>query len=221
MNKTVKSGYIMVFTLIIISLSTMLITNLSYKVRSHIHYTKTATIQEKAKLLALSGLEIAKSQLSFEQEKERNKEKKEHKNSTIENIKLFIKKIVPSLNSWQNFKLSKKSDGINGQIQLCIMSEEGKININELFSIKDKKFVWINQNAKKIVQYICSEIEKYTKKEKLFNDIESYLKKRKNKLYDVTQLLSIKNMNYFNNNVFYEPSNKNESKKINRTEQQD
>jgi len=130
------------------------------------------------------------------------------KTDAQQEAKQFIIKILPILNSWQSFKLTKKNDGITGSIKICIGCEEGKIDINQLFDFQKKQF--INEGAqqkdyKKIMQKFFAMIKEVVGGDNLFKTFEKFLKGRKNKLYDPTELLTIKEFERFNKNIFYTP----------------
>jgi len=212
-----RPGYVMVFSLMMIAIIIVLITAVVDRSRVHVHYMKTIIDREKAKSLAWSGVQVAMSQLAtMHQSKkedaaartEKEAADKKKKTDVQQEAKQFITTILPRLNRWQSFKLTKKNDGITGSIKICIGCEEGKININQLFDFQKKQF--INEGAKqkdykKIMQQFFAKIKEVVGGDKLFKTFEKFLKERENKLYDPTELLSIKEFKRFNKNIFYTP----------------
>jgi len=110
--------------------------------------------KERAKILALSGLEIAKVQLAIVQKSEdtlREDAKAPPQGDrggaglselwTEKEAKEFIKNVYPYLNQWQVFKLDNKNFGTDGEIKISIGVEEGKVDLNQIFDFKNKKFV--------------------------------------------------------------------------------
>jgi hypothetical protein len=118
-------------------------------------------------------------------------------------------KILPSLNTFQEFQLSHEVDGIDGVIKVCIVCEEGKINLNQVFDFKTKKFVGEGQPSgdwKLVLQAIFKKIETMVGGGDLFVPFERFLKKREGKkIEDVTELLSIKEFFVFKDLVYYDP----------------
>src|SRR5690606_18056883 len=107
---------------------------------------------------------------------------------TQESIAYF----VPRINRWQTFSLTEEKDGINGTIQICLMSEEGKININRIYDFEKKKFIGEGnkqEDWKILLQEIFNQIEKQANTKGLFEAFTAFLKKQDGPLDDVTQLL--------------------------------
>jgi len=227
--RTGKPGYMIVLSLILISLIVAIVTTMANKSRIHIRYIKTMINREKAKMIAWSGVQVAKSQLANmgvvkdvkessqdknknqkdKQKKQNGKKKKEKGGKRLEEAKQFITKLFPVINRWQTFKLNKKNDGITGELKICLGCEEGKIDINQFFDFVHKKFFGEGSKKndyKKVMQQIFAQIKKVAGGEDVFSKFEKFLKDRQNKLYDPTELLKIKELERFKENVFYEPS---------------
>ena len=95
MSNTTKPGYILVLTLIILSIGVLLVTQLSHRGMVHIHFDQTMIEREKAKSLALGGIQLAISQLSIKATETAKNEKQEEKKDQKQEL---IKKIVPAMN---------------------------------------------------------------------------------------------------------------------------
>lgn len=223
MNHTKRSGFIMILTLMIISMIMILVTRLYEQSRIHAALVHTLINREKAKMLALSGVQLALSQLSVEQEKAEQKnelalQKEKVKDATkqIDTIeKRFLEHVLPALNRWQQFKLSKEHDGIDGLIKITISCENGKININQLFDFAKKKFKGEGQlsgNMKNFVQLITKHLVELTGQKDLFFPLLDFLSKRGYQLNEVSELLAIKEFDIFKDRIFYQPPEKTEKK---------
>ncbi len=216
-----QQGFILVLTLMLLSIGVLLVTQLSHRGMVHIHFDQTMIDREKAKELALGGLQLAISQLTIKETDESKKPaagkpaasvtssgKKEEKDSKQE----FLKKLIPALNRWQTFELKEKVDGIDGTVQFAISCEQGKINLNQVYDFETKKFIGEGQQAndmKKIMQTWFGSMKKFTGDKDFFSPFATFLKERQYKLNDATELLSNTDFQKaFMLNVFYEPPTK-------------
>lgn len=152
-TKNLNPGYILVLTLMIISILVIVVTGVFYNTVAQIAFTKTIVDREKAKVLALSGIQLAIDKLTLPEEKpqkeEVDKKGKEDSKPKDNKSKQLLKRILPKLNRWQVINLKEDTEGIDGQIKICITSEDGKINLNKLFDYKTHKFL-NDADAKKI-----------------------------------------------------------------------
>ena len=221
----------------------MLSTSISFRGRVHTSYAKIMLDREHAKMLAFSGLQIAMTQLAIkEQDKDKkaganasansqgqqgkkgkpaNDKKTETKTSALwteKESKEFIKNVFPVLNRWQEFKLTAGKYGLDGVVKICIGSEEGKIDLNQVFDFDKRKFVGQGQNEgdfKKFFSELFKKMGKFVKVKELQKRFDEYLtkkqqfekilKSRQNRLYDTTEFLDQKGFESFADKVFYEP----------------
>jgi len=196
------------------SLATVLVSYIFTSGSIHVPFIKTMIDREKAKQLALGGIQIAISQLSQEvdvpedaknaQGEPADPAAKPKLSPGDEASKKLFETIVSRLNRWQRFSLRQEIDGIDGQIKICLMSEEGKININALYDFKKHAYKG-TQAQQEIGKVLLRETFKSIGKEDLFEQFEKYLKDRSYRLDDVTELMSIKGFDAFKNNIFYQP----------------
>ena len=200
----------------------MLVTQLFRTSITHFYFDRTMIEREKAKSLALGGIDLAISILAPSEEKKEEKTatpNKEPEEKIDQNIAL-LKKILPTLNHWQTYALTEATDGIDGEIKLCITCEDGKININQFYDVAKKKFVGegsIGFDGKKFCKSIFSLLKKWADGKDLFEVFEKFLKQRQYKLNDVTELLFIKEFQQsFKTTVFYEAPPLEETKKEQR-----
>lgn len=158
-----KPGYVLITTLLIIALSVTLLTTVMRRSFVYQDRVRFYTSREKARVLALSGLEVALSQLAVIVPKEqaskdsaKSQNGQETKTPTSANStgaqetakkedKLtpeqeFLKQLLPIVNNWQQFALTEDKDGIEGTLKLYISCEQGKINLHRLLALaQDKK----------------------------------------------------------------------------------
>ena len=167
--------------------------------------------REKAKMLAQAGLQIAISQLvAFKKEEEAKPGAKEEKPKPdpAKEAKAFLMTILPVINRSQTFALNEKIDGIDGEINVVITCEQGKIDINAMFDFEKKDFAgqgFIKEAIKKGLKVLFDELQKIVGGTDLFKAFEKFLKERQYELNDVTELLAIPAFAVFKNNIFYEP----------------
>jgi hypothetical protein len=228
------SGYILLLTLMIISLCVVLVTYMFNKGAVEVPFSYAMIKREKAKQLALSGIQMAMSQLGKPIEIKQEKAPApaqppvQQTSSQDKAIKQYIERVVPTLNRWQTFNLNEKNDGIDGQIKIAISSEEGKIDINQWFDYKNKKFKSLSILAppsktdqkndqqkpqQDVGKIIISIAFKNVGKDDLMSEFEKFLKERQYRLDDVTELLQIKGFETFKHRLFYEPPTQAEESK--------
>lgn len=212
-NTHQRSGFILVLTLMILSMIVMLVTQLFQNSMIHFYFDRTMIEREKARSLAKGGIELAISMLTIQEEKKPTdkaapalqKPDEEKKDPNIE----LLKRIEPALNRWQSFKLKEDVDGIDGEIKLCITSEDGKIDINQWYDFNKKKFIGEGETSldgKKLFKALFNSVKKTASGKDLFEVFEKFLKQRQYKLNEVTELLSIKEFREaFKEAIFYEP----------------
>ncbi|HXW85982.1 MAG TPA: hypothetical protein VEK38_01425 [Candidatus Bathyarchaeia archaeon] len=212
---TQKQGYILVFTLIIIAITTALATYVYNRGIIFFSYTSTILDQERARQLALGGVNIAYAQLNYQEKKDEKEKKgvadtggeKEEKKDSEE--KAFLKRLLPTLNRWQEYSFSEDKDGLDGTVRFCVVCEQGKININSMYDFQKHAFIGDEKEEKGgnkvIVQNICSRLEKELKIKDLFASLEQFLKKREYPLNDITELLAIKDFVSFKGALYYDP----------------
>jgi hypothetical protein len=210
-------GYIMIFTLLAVGAAMVVVTYIGHRSSYYLPYSKMVLEREKAKILALSGVQVAIAQLAQAPEKKdqqksanassdaaTDKHKAAAKKSSPE--KEFLIRILPTLNRWQDFELKEEIDGVDGKISICLMCEEGKINLNNIIDFKKNVFVGGDKSAwKAIMQEICKAIERIVKGGDLFPAFEKIIKEAKFPFNDATELITRKEFNHFKDILFYQP----------------
>lgn len=231
MNRHNRSGYILILTLMIISVCVTIVTYLTTKSMVYSSLVRIMNEREKARQLAHAGIQLAFSQLSVTaDEKEENKETPappEQKtpgapggppqSSPAQDSKTLLTTLLPNLNTVQTFVLKQKIDGIDGTVAFAISSEEGKININALFDFEKQKF--LNEgapegDAKKFMQEVFAKIKEKTGGNNLFEPLQKFLKQRQYKLNEVTELLTIPGFEVFKESIWFAPQEKSVAKQL-------
>jgi len=206
-----KQGYILILTLMILTIAAMLVTQLYRRGIVFVHFDSLMIKREKAKSLALSGVELAIDQLTVEKKKKDTPPENEEGKKKEDESQILFKRIFSHLNLWQTFDLKEKVDGIDGQIQLCLMCEEGKIPLNQWFNFEKGEFA--SDEIKSFMKQVFAALRKFVKNKELFGIFEKFLKQRQDKLNDATELLKNKEFQaLFKQYVFYEPPEKNMKK---------
>lgn len=205
MKTHARSGYILVLTLMLLSVMVLLVFQIARQATVHRDYDALMAKREQAKQLAYGGLSLAMDQLTVEI-KSTETTKKE---SLDDELKALVQNVVPILNRWQEYTLQEGADGIDATIKICISSENGKININNLYDFKKHAFKpMAAPEAKKIpMQLILEEIQRIMGGKGLYEELEKFLKKRPHQLDDVSELLLIDEFQrLFKTALFYEPT---------------
>ena len=207
-----RSGSIVVFALMMLSLIAIITQQLLKSSMVGSKFVKTMVDREHAEMLALGGINVAIAQLNNgivaakavavrgaaaregrdETAQEARDEKKENP------MQAFILHLLLHLNRWQDFDLDYKNDGVEGKVSICISSEHGKININEVFDFKKQVF---KKEYEAILKSL--EIPGIITGAEFLKRLEDFFKKRSKKIYDITELsvaLGLDNLN-----VFYQP----------------
>jgi hypothetical protein len=210
-----KSGSIIVFSLMILSIILALTQQLLRSVYVSTNFIKTMINREQAEMAALGGVNLAIVQLQNEKAKiddekrplastrkegtEGGGEKKDPSDKKKSDpSKILLQNILPNLNKWQTFDLQETTDGVDGQIKICISSENGKLNINEAFDFKKQEF---KKEYETILKALI--IKDKLPAGEIHNKIVELFKNRKKKLNDISELYEISG--FENLDIFYSP----------------
>ena len=192
-----KPGYVLLLTVMLLGVMVAVVTRLFFRGSLQVSFDFAMIEREKAKQIALGGVQVAMSQLeslNVEESKEQKEQaaKEPTKDPAIEQIR----NIVPLINQWQEIKLTQPNEGIDAILRICIASENGKFDINRMFNFKTHKF--LNEgaaggkgDAKKLLQTVFGLLKPFTNGKELFELFEKFLKQRQYKLNDVSELLEI------------------------------
>ena len=214
------SGYMLVVTLMIIGLAMLIVTGVVNRSGIHVTIMHVELNQEKARLLALSGLELARSRLANPLTSEDKKQESTPPQQVASTGKSsdadqkqaaanLIGMIMPQMNSWQTFAITETQKTEYGTIKICIGCEEGKINLNQLYDFTKHEFLKTTDpknSPKALVEQLCTALDREMGTKKLFEKIEAFLKERTYPLNDITELCAIKEIaSIFGRNLFLEP----------------
>jgi hypothetical protein len=137
-----KPGYIVLLAVMIIAAMSAVVTSIINRVLVYNRLQQVLVDREQARLLALSGIQIAIAQLSAEDTPEAtDKSKKEPEKKVVNKMGDELKKVLPILNRWQEFALTQEQGGVAGSCEIYLTAEQGKINLNALYDFKKKQFV--------------------------------------------------------------------------------
>ncbi len=212
-----QNGFIIPLVLMLISIALVLATNIYQKGSIFVPFMSTIMKRNQARRLALSGMQVAMSQLAqtVKPKADKNAEKPSPGQtaakapSAQEEAKAFLGRLLPLINRWQEFKLTKDTDGVDGTIKIALSSEEGKINLNSFYDFARSKFVGEGQSQKdwkKTLQLLSQKIQKSMGiSANLFESFEKFFKQRQYKVNDATELLPIDGFKSFAQALFYEP----------------
>ncbi len=211
-----KQGYILVLSLMLIFLSMFLATYIANRGSLFSPYARLAIERKQAYVLAEGGIQLAISQIMAPKvpaKKEADtKEKKQP--SAEDKAKDMLSVILPSLNRWQGIELNKKRDGIDPTLRWCIMSENGKFDLNALYDFQKHAFKPGPDKAdtKQALKTVFEKIKGQSGDADLFAAFEGIMKKRDYALNDPSELLG-KAFASFANELFYAPPVKGEGEK--------
>jgi hypothetical protein len=199
----------MIFTLLVVAAAMMIVTYVGHRGSFYLPFSHMIAAREKAKMLALGGVQVAIAQLAFVDKKSSSApssaESSGGHGKALEEQE-FLARILPTLNRWQQFDLKENIDGVDGQIKVCLMCEEGKINLNQIIDFNKGAFLGTEQSGwKAIMQEICKSIEKSTKSTDLFPALEKIVKDLKYPFNDATELITHKEFSQFKDTLFYQP----------------
>jgi|GEM_PF-731662 len=122
--------------------------------------------------------------------------------------RLLLEKVLPVVNKKQTFKLKEIEKDFSVTIDTVLFCESGKININGLYDLVNKKFYnegTPGKDQKVFATWLFSKIATITEKPSLLQPFIEHVKQRRAPFNDVTELLAIKEFaTCFDQAVFYE-----------------
>lgn len=185
MHRQHKEGAVLIFALVIMGMVTLLTQQLINSVAVGIQFSHAMIAREQAEMLAMGGVQLGIAQLGQSVEVPKAKSGQE-KQAPEFSFKAFITHIVPHLNRWQTFDLQENIDGIEGQIKLCIVAEEGKLPYKRLF---DEPARDLSTQGKELFKNFGQ--KKVVSKGGLVAALATFFKRRTHRLQDVTGLALI------------------------------
>jgi hypothetical protein len=193
-----KSGSIILYTLMILTVVVFLMQQLVRSSFVHANFMRTMIDRENAEMLALSGVSIAMAQLTLSDKDNAAQQKKSPSEEQKKNPEQrLLERLLPYLNRWHNYELTQKIDGIDGLIRVCISCEDGKINLNEAFNLEKMEFTREYDWIKKLT------LQGRFPAGELATRLTEFFKQRKRKLDDISELLAIPGLESLP--LFYDP----------------
>jgi len=210
-----RNGFVLVFTTLIISMSVLLISLVINEVNAYRYMSTLWTTQEKARLVAMGGIEIAIAKLNAADKK--TSEAKQEKTPGLQTQKAKespLIELLKLLNRWHSFTLVENVDGIDAECNIYITSEHGKFNIVQWYDPKEKKFIHVrNIDGKKAAEVLTERTRRFFERRKMepvefAKLILDYYKKTKHDIDDVTQLFTSKEFASHRDLLFPHPEKK-------------
>ena len=133
MRQHKKPGYVLVLTLMIVSILVIIATRLFYKASAYSGFSTTILNSQKAKQLALSGVQLAISRMLIPPINVEKDTSEEAIDQAIE--EKFVGRLFPVLNMWQEYKAKDSSGQEEGLIKYYIACENGKLNLNQIYRL--------------------------------------------------------------------------------------
>lgn len=178
-HQSKEKGFVLIVVLVLMIFFAVVAQRFSRQLLMSRAYSKAITRKEQAKLLALSGIGIALSEMYKAENIDSGKDAGEK-----EKLQKLYGFLLPKHHLWHEYALDSKTDGINGSIYFSISSEDGKIDINQIYDPEKKA---LSENFKPILDKFS--ISKNEEEKKLSEYLLEFFKKRKNKkIEDPTQL---------------------------------
>lgn len=191
-----NSGFILVLALMILTVVLVITTQIFNAGNIFSLISRTAIDREKAKRLALSGVQIAMAEL-FTGTGEQPEEQKK-----------LLSTLVPVINRWQTIELTAERDGFEGELRVCVVCEQGKFNLNTFYDFQKKKFIDEDKPSggmRKVAEDLFRRVRDLMGGKDLFPAFEKLLKERGYPFNDVTELFASPDFSVFKNAVFYAP----------------
>lgn len=199
-----KSGYILALSLTFIFLSMFLVMSTVYRGSSFGPQAQFAIERQQAYVVAQSGIQLGMSQIVWPKISKKQEASKEQKPNKEQQIKDGLTVLLPYLNHWQEYQLRESVEGIDATIKICVMCENGKIDLNAFYDFEKHQFI-DKEVSTKMFKDLFEKIEKKTGGKDLFGSFEKILKARNYRFNDATELLG-KEFASFYNTLFYDPS---------------
>lgn len=195
-----RSGSVLLFSLMVMGMVTLLTQQLVKSVSVGIAFSSTMVAREQAEMLALGGISVAMAQLQKGMLPPKKEAKAPEGAQAAErfNFASFIREILPVLGRWQTFALREECDGIEGQLQLCITCEEGKLPVAALY---DEQKGDCSASTKELFKSFS--IKKKVPEGALLAKCTAFFKKRSTRVSDVSAFAPVANELHLP--IFYEP----------------
>ena len=230
-----RSGYVLALAMGFVALVSVLVTGLVHRVIVFHRVQYALVDREQARLLALSGVNIAIAQITDAQkagekkkdEKQNQAQQKQQKQQAPVpqaapgakqpqgqpqqaqagvSIKDQLTKLTVVINRWQTFSLPKEA-GVEGSCEIYIASERGKIDLNSIYDFSQRKFVKRDGfDGEKICQLVGEKLSSVVKSGSFAELLTTFLKERGYPLTDISQLVADKRFEKLRDRLFVTPN---------------
>lgn len=180
-----RSGYILVITITLLSLAIVIVTRLANDSILNQSYVVNSFKRLKAQQLAFSGIDFGRSIIALKEDDQKK-------------VKQF-KQILINLNRWQKYEFEQ--DGSKNMVKFYLSSEQGKCNINKCLKFGEDKAKGIKLEPN-ILQIMADPLGKILNEQDLKSSLEDWSTKRIIPLNDTTDLLKFEKFAYFKDRVF-------------------
>lgn len=207
-----KPGFILISTFLMLTVALLAVTRMYYKGSMYNLFIPVVVQRDQAKRLALSGVHIAIAQLSLHDSQliplkgENNKDEQDKQQQPEQRRKDLLKTMLHVLNNRQVFLLEELKDGVDGEIGICITSEDGKIPLQALIDYKKREFIKTDKlDGTEILKFVSEKLKTIASDVDFIECFTRYIKNMPEQMTDIGQLLTIKEFKPFARSFFYEP----------------
>lgn len=201
-----KNGFIFIYVLLLSFIILSIGTYVFNKGIILTPFVRASSNEQKLRALVLGVVQQCVVQLAIPKQDDTQQKKEEPQkiNTTAIDFELFF----PLINRWQEYELREKIEGIDANVSICFICEEGKFNLNNFFDFKEKSL-----KKESPIDELSKMLEMFQIKG--FKDqLEQFFKKRSKPLDDVTELLQDDYFQkHFGKRIFYIPSKESDEKK--------
>lgn len=213
------SGYILVLTLLVVSLMVVIATQIYYTSSGFTSFCQVAVARERAKMLALSGVQLIRSELCIPAPKKEKKavsfvpQAKQSQQPAAGGAQAqpqeeqeqppavqLLRYVFPKLNRWQKVTIADQAS--TGVLSVYLACEDGKFLLNGMLTALGNKKV--PENIKKCMREIMAMVAKNVgAKVDLAGSLYNFFQQRKGVWFnDVTELLTISGFEAFKDRMF-------------------
>ncbi|NBQ17142.1 hypothetical protein EBU24_02395 [bacterium] len=195
-----------------LTVALLAVTRMYYKGSIYNLFIPVVVKRDQAKRLALSGVHIAIAQLALHDSElvplkgESSKDEQDKQQKPEQRRKDLLKTVLHVLNNWQTFTLEEVKDGVDGEVKICITSENGKIPLQALIDYKKREFIKTDKiDGAEILKFVSEKLKTIASDVDFMECFTRYIKNIPEQMTDIGQLLTIKELKPLARDFFYEP----------------
>ncbi len=197
-TKNLTPGFIFPLALIIITTLTIIIVNVYQRVAVAQPYTRAIIAKEKARMLALGGIEIVLQELTNLYNPQEKQEKKENEPTPSP-----LAELMQLVNRWHKVPLEKLYKKEEASLSYYITSNLGKINLYAIYDKEAKKYASLASGLE--ADKLLASLDTWG--EKLVQELPSFFEKREYAPQDTTEFLELKSLKELSNSLIPEEKN--------------